>query len=223
MDIEKIQRDKEILSELLDAYHDCMKGKNEFTYSRIFEEQYSELIWEALFSVAKIDVEQIDNTLIVSCETHVNIINVYFDLNPEFWIKTESIEGEFTKELVNYKKLDLKVFPTAYVIAFNLSVNFNQYLKSKPNEQNSDVGYVYCIANANKTAIKIGWTKNPEKRVKDLQTGNSEKLTILHYIPGSKYLEKSLHIKYKMYQTSAKNEWFEYNEDIINYFKLNQK
>ena len=42
--------------------------------------------------------------------------------------------------------------------------------------------YVYLISDINNYTYKIGISKNPERRIKALQTGNDNKLKIIHKI-----------------------------------------
>ncbi len=63
--------------------------------------------------------------------------------------------------------------------------------------------------------IKIGKTDNPEKRRKELQTANHEKLELLHYTTGGRALEKHLHEKFKKYNKSS--EWFWPEDEIIKF------
>lgn len=52
--------------------------------------------------------------------------------------------------------------------------------------------------------VKIGKALNPEKRIKELQTGNGRKLTLLGYIDGDQ--ESVLHSQFKPMQSHG--EWF---------------
>jgi len=55
--------------------------------------------------------------------------------------------------------------------------------------------------------IKIGFSKNPGKRIKSLQTGNSRKLALMGWIETEgQDLERSLHKKYKNHNLNG--EWF---------------
>lgn len=80
--------------------------------------------------------------------------------------------------------------------------------------------YIYAIGTDTKQ--KIGFSKNPEKRMGQLQTGNSEVLSIHATIEvkpeNAALLEKHLHkdIAYKR----LKGEWFSLSKtEVINYFE----
>lgn len=74
------------------------------------------------------------------------------------------------------------------------------------------MGYVYLFLEVDiqgNEAFKIGITKNdPEKRIKQLQTGNSNKLSVLKSYQSPNYLkvEQWLHRKYSI-KTEAGNEF----------------
>jgi len=80
------------------------------------------------------------------------------------------------------------------------------------------MGYVYFITDEKKSGIKIGYTKNNVyKRLKQLQTGNSNKLILLYYIKGSMDKEKSLH-NYFSNDYNILNEWYDYDM-VFNWIK----
>lgn len=61
-------------------------------------------------------------------------------------------------------------------------------------------------------AIKIGVSKNPEKRVKQLQTGCPYKIKIILKLKDRSDLEKRLHEILKGYKTTKTNkEWFDFD------------
>jgi len=73
------------------------------------------------------------------------------------------------------------------------------------------MGYVYLLMtnSGDGEVFKIGITKNePIKRVKQLSTGNDNKITLINSYQSDNYLkvEHSLHRKYQTL-TEAKNEW----------------
>lgn len=83
--------------------------------------------------------------------------------------------------------------------------------------------YLYIIGN-DKGYIKVGVSKNPERRVKQLQTGNEHKLTLLfteEFECDRKHLlhiEKAVHKALRGMSTKCNGEWFyidEYKMDSI--------
>ena len=60
--------------------------------------------------------------------------------------------------------------------------------------------HLYIIQSDISGAMKIGRSKNPKKRLKQLQTGSPYKLKLLVEVPGKGLLEKSLHRTLKDYK-----------------------
>lgn len=75
------------------------------------------------------------------------------------------------------------------------------------------MGYVYLLHQFDTDGLekhKIGISKrDPNIRVKELATGNPNKITLLKYYASTNYLkiEKWMHRKYGYLKTEAKNEW----------------
>ena len=69
--------------------------------------------------------------------------------------------------------------------------------------------------------IKIGRARDPEQRLKDLQTGNSRRLRLLATLSAEDDLEFELHERFKA--AHVRGEWFDLNpltepgQDILNY------
>lgn len=81
------------------------------------------------------------------------------------------------------------------------------------------MGYVYFISN--QYSIKIGYTKNnPKKRLKQLQTGSSERLYLLGYVKGDLEKEKTLHKKFAQFKLRNNGEWFSADDELIEYINL---
>jgi len=85
------------------------------------------------------------------------------------------------------------------------------------------MGYVYLFLEVDaigKETYKIGITKNnPNKRIKQLQTGNPRKISLIKYYQSENYLkvERWLHKKY-LIKTEAENEWRNpSDEEIISF------
>jgi len=85
------------------------------------------------------------------------------------------------------------------------------------------MGYVYLLLEVDKDGNerhKIGITKNdPELRVKQLQTGNPAKISLLKFYESENHLkvERWLHKQYQS-KTEADNEWRSLsNEEVITF------
>jgi predicted GIY-YIG superfamily endonuclease len=78
--------------------------------------------------------------------------------------------------------------------------------------------YVYLITN-NLNQYKIGISKNPKRRIKELQTGNDSNLFIVNQYKSEKHykkIETALHHTYK--HCNVINEWFELTNDQASMF-----
>jgi predicted GIY-YIG superfamily endonuclease len=75
--------------------------------------------------------------------------------------------------------------------------------------------YVYAIRESDTRNIKIGISKDPEQRLKQLQTGNSQKLELVAYRKAeNRYKdEASLHLTHKAEQ--VRSEWFSIKENEV--------
>jgi hypothetical protein len=65
---------------------------------------------------------------------------------------------------------------------------------------------VYFISDG--TYTKIGKSKNPYSRIKDLQTSNANKLYFSHLFDVKDKYEQVLHKLFKQFKTNSNNEWF---------------
>jgi len=74
---------------------------------------------------------------------------------------------------------------------------------------------IYLISYENQF-IKIGYTKNINKRLSQLQVSSPVKLEVLHLIDGDVTIEKKLHVLFKDLRTSG--EWFKFDSSILEYF-----
>ena len=77
--------------------------------------------------------------------------------------------------------------------------------------------YVYAISDG--FNIKIGISKHPEKRIKQLNTGNPRKLYLIGYFEGDRDLEKYIHNRFKTLRYNS--EWMNPSDELLNY--LNEK
>lgn len=81
---------------------------------------------------------------------------------------------------------------------------------------------IYFISNG--VNIKIGYTKNdPQKRLKQLNTGSDSKLFLLGYMQGNEQFEKELHSKFSKDRIRFNAEWFRPSEELTEYINNNNE
>lgn len=84
--------------------------------------------------------------------------------------------------------------------------------------------YIYIISNLN-GFVKVGVSKNPIKRVKQLQTGNGEKLKLIFTEEFECPRKHLLHIEKKIHQVLSskckkrQGEWFEISNEQLQSIK----
>ncbi len=69
------------------------------------------------------------------------------------------------------------------------------------------MAFVYVIQATGTNRIKLGYSIQPEQRLKELQTGSPYKLKMLAQWPGTRYMESQLHRALAAYRQDG--EWFE--------------
>jgi hypothetical protein len=94
-----------------------------------------------------------------------------------------------------------------------------QKYKKEIQESNvkSKLDYVYFIQGVCGGAIKIGRSKDPEMRLKTLQTGYPDTLHILLLIPGSAKIELQIHEELEQYRLNG--EWFKPEKPVMDKIK----
>jgi T5orf172 domain-containing protein len=73
-------------------------------------------------------------------------------------------------------------------------------------------GYVYFIATANDSAVKIGWASDVRKRCKELQTGCPAELYVAYAIPGTKSDETWARSHFD--HLKIRGEWLKFHEEV---------
>lgn len=66
-------------------------------------------------------------------------------------------------------------------------------------------GFIYAISNS-AGAVKVGWSKNPIRRVAAVQIGSLSKCVLVGKAPGSKAEERAIHDRFASYRIYG--EWF---------------
>jgi len=76
--------------------------------------------------------------------------------------------------------------------------------------------FLYLFHDEFQNLLKIGFTESPSRRFKEIRNSNNNPIKFIGYFKGSKTNEAILHHKWRA--LNAKLEWFEYSEEIIDYF-----
>ena len=78
---------------------------------------------------------------------------------------------------------------------------------------------VYFIEEEGTNRVKIGYSSDPGRRLRTMQTGNSRRLNLLFTIPGDAGVEKRFHDRYKHAQVRHSSEWFYFDSQIKELFE----
>jgi len=78
---------------------------------------------------------------------------------------------------------------------------------------------LYLIQNLSTNEIKIGYSSDPQKRLKQLQTGSGGRLKVIraYYLDNEKVWEKRLHRM--LWQSKRRGEWFKF-EPLEEYLRF---
>lgn len=75
-----------------------------------------------------------------------------------------------------------------------------------------DGGFVYLIQGERHSPVKVGYSANVKRRLRELQRYNPAELHVLDVIPGTESVERDLHKRLAPYRLH--HEWFQCNEAI---------
>lgn len=96
-----------------------------------------------------------------------------------------------------------------------------RFSAKKPNlsTHTTEMGYVYCIGEEDRTlAVKVGYARDAQFRIADLQTGNPRKLVILGVLRGTRQDERDLHARY--IKDNVLGEWFRPTAELLSEFDI---
>lgn len=74
-------------------------------------------------------------------------------------------------------------------------------------------GFVYCICHHERRAVKIGFSKNPARRLKQLQTGSADVFTLFDSFPADRSHETAFHHTFA--DRRINGEWFDDADNLI--------
>ena len=101
---------------------------------------------------------------------------------------------------------------TLYYYKNKIWKHFKDELLEKPTEFD---GFIYFLRNEITRNIKIGFSMDVEKRIKDLQTSNDSELKLLKYVKGTLKQEKAIHIAFSY--LNLRGEWFRSSRELLTY------
>jgi len=96
-----------------------------------------------------------------------------------------------------------------------LRANKLRYKKEKEAEHSKNIGKIYFIEAKEINRIKIGFSANPEDRLKSLQISSPVELTLLITIKGTQTNEQQLHRRFS--KDRVHREWFEASKELMYY------
>lgn len=82
-------------------------------------------------------------------------------------------------------------------------------------EETYTPGHVYFFQGAETGLIKIGYSTDPERRLRDLTTMSPDQITVLATFRGAVSDERKLHKRFKKHR--AHGEWFKPAKPILDY------
>jgi len=135
-------------------------------------------------------------------------------LYKKYYTLSELMEIKLSVELTieKYKRNNLNDEIINHLNAENSKNNETIYKKPKKSKQG-----LYLISHG-KEFLKIGITKDIERRFKEINSTNPSQTKVLFFIKDVYLLEKILHLKFDQYRFDS--EWFYYKDIIIGAFKI---
>jgi len=99
---------------------------------------------------------------------------------------------------------------------------FQPFFGDIPTENRNNAGFVYFIKNKQLSLIKIGYSKNPTKRIRDIENMSGCDIDVLLLIPCVLYkeLEKELHDLFSNDRHRI-GEWFNPSNKIKDFININ--
>lgn len=107
-----------------------------------------------------------------------------------------------------------------YVLEKSLAMGFSR-IGDTPFFERTEKGsgYVYFIEAVGLSRVKIGFSEDPESRLRQLLTGSPVTLKIFAKMPGSQIMEKEIHGRFQ--HLKVENEWFHFTDEIKSYVEKN--
>lgn len=147
----------------------------------------------------------------------------------DYYLRLYNASGKSAKELLEYALDIIKDRPDLVrelklekinleKLKLNLEQEYLENLLKNPIDFPDDdyqkyTGYIYFISNGE--SVKIGFSKDPEKRLKNLQTANPVELKLLYFEKGNSNIESRLHKLFS--KDRIQGEWFNFSDEILEF------
>jgi hypothetical protein len=82
--------------------------------------------------------------------------------------------------------------------------------------------YIYVITEAESGRHKVGISRHPTHRIKQLQTGNPERLTLTHVFPAPEHHATECKAHALLKQWHIRGEWYEKDADLTFLYNLHK-
>lgn len=137
------------------------------------------------------------------------------EVNKWSWKRGDPRWEEYNKRKAEHTKIKRYIKELNELSEDSRDLNFlDKELKRPPKHPK---GYIYFIQGEYGGAIKIGYSTDPGKRLKELQTGHPDTLIVLLMIPGSEATERALHRRFNI--SRLKGKWFRPDDHVIEAIK----
>lgn len=134
---------------------------------------------------------------------------------PQKWVIVSITCGDEDKDLPELKIKCSKVTANGTIKSAKFPFDLDELEKWKDEEDKGivepSVGYIYLICSND--MYKIGFSTDPLRRLKQIQTHNPFKCELISTIKDTGNLESYLHEKFKRFRTNG--EWFEKSNLIL--------
>lgn len=136
------------------------------------------------------------------------------NFDPHVGARQISGRPEMRADYIRFKEL------IALIQACNLSVKIPFEAREVLIDSVEPDVHVYAFQKIETTIFKIGWSRDPDFRIGQVQTSNEGALTLVDLAPGGFTLEQAIHRHLRLFKTRHRNrahkgEWFNIDPKIL--------
>jgi hypothetical protein len=124
------------------------------------------------------------------------------------------IQEENRKKLEKQQKLAQEVETCGWNVYLEKKYGCLERIKDRYRD-----GYTYIVISNASQHIKIGHSTNLKSRMQSLKTMTPEGIKLIGLFSATRISEEYLHRKFDEFRISPRTEWFNYNNEIVEYIK----